>query len=83
LEILSFTQEADQELLVGPLAERYKQLAQMPEHEGMKTNNGSLVEMRYYNVVNENFNASLFEMTLTIAKELKCRKVKMGCKNNN
>jgi len=29
------------------------------------------------------YNVSLFEMTLTIAKELKYRKVKMGCESNH
>jgi len=69
--------------LAGPLRENNKQLAQMPGHTGMKTNNSSLFEMRNYNVVNEDFNVSLFEMTLTIAKELKYHQVKMGCKTNH
>jgi len=41
---------------------------------GMKTNNGSLFEMRNYKVVNKN----LFEMTLTIENI-----AKMGWKTNH
>jgi len=66
--------ETNQELLVGPLRERYKQLARTPEHVGMKTNNGSLFEMRNYNVVNEKFNGRLFEMT-NCCKRVKISKV--------
>jgi len=69
--------------LVGPLRTSYKQLARMPEYVGMKTNNFSLFEKRNYKVVNKNFNGILFEMTLTIEKELKYRKVKMVCKTNH
>jgi len=40
--------------LIGPLRERYRKLAQMPEHVEMKTNNRSLFEMSNYGVMSEN-----------------------------
>jgi len=45
-KLILYTQEVDQKLLVGPLRERYKQLARMPEHMGMKTNYCSLLEIK-------------------------------------
>jgi len=72
----------DQELLFGHLRESCEQLARMPGNVGMKINNGGLFEKNNYNVVNKNINGTLFEMTFTIAKELKYRKVKMGVKLN-
>jgi len=45
-----YAQETDQELLIGPLRE----IEKTAEHMGMKTNDGSLIEMRNYRVVNNN-----------------------------